>query len=231
MNTSNSEMALIPAGEFMMGGDTEDDHMPIHKVYVDSFYLDRYEVTNVQFQRYCQETDAEYPEYWGMEEFHCGPDFPDYPVVGVSWREAGDYAEWAGKRLPTEAEWEYAARGGLADNNYSYGGDADTSKANYSVKGREWKGTVPVGSYPPNGFGLFDMTGNVVEWVADFYDEDYYRNSPDKNPTGPEDGKFKVIRGGGWHSGSYCTRVYFRNALRSGWRDIAVGFRCARDAE
>ena len=228
---NNSDMVLIPAGEFIMGGDTEDDHLPAHKVYIDSFYIDKYEVTNAQFQKYCEETNAEYPEYWGMEEFHSGPDFPDHPVVGISWSEARDYAEWAGKRLLTEAEWEYAARGGLIDNNYSYGPESDTSKANYAVKGQKRKGCVPVGSYPPNGFGLYDMTGNVVEWVSDYYDKNYYKNSPNKNPSGPEDGKFKVIRGGGWHSGPYCTRVCFRNALRAGWRDIAVGFRCARDVE
>jgi iron(II)-dependent oxidoreductase len=227
----DKDMVMIPAGEFMMGGDTEDDHMPVHKVYIDSFYMDKYEVTNAQYRKYCEETGAEYPEYWDMEEFHCGPDFPDHPVVGISWSEAKKYAEWAGKRLPTEAEWEYAARGGSIDNNYSYGTESDTTKANYNVKGIKRKGTMPVGSYPPNGYGLYDMTGNVVEWVADYYDKDYYKSSPQKNPTGPEDGKFMVIRGGGWHSGAYCTRVYFRNALRSGWRDIAVGFRCARNVE
>lgn len=225
----NSVMVLVPSGEFMMGGESEDDHMPVHKVYIDSFFMDKYEVTNAQYQNYCDETGEPLPEFWGMDQFHCGPDFPDYPVVGINWSEANKYAEWAGKRLPTEAEWEYAARGGLVDNNYPYGPEADTSKACFTFKGVT-KGSMPVGSYPANGFGLHDMSGNVVEWVADYYDKDYYKISPENNPSGPEDGKFKVIRGGGWHSGPYCNRVYFRNALRSNWHDIAVGFRCARDA-
>jgi iron(II)-dependent oxidoreductase len=222
-------MVLIPAGEFMMGHDSEGDHSPVHKVYIDSFYMDKYEVTNAQFQKYCEETESNYPEYWGMEEFKSGPEFPNHPVVGISWSEANKYAEWAGKRLPTEAEWEYAAHGGLVDNNYPYGPEPDTSKARFTFEGKT-EGSMPVGSYPPNGFGLHDMSGSVVEWVSDYYDGEYYNNSPEKNPAGPEDGKFKVIRGGGWHSGPYCNRVYFRNALRSNWRDIAVGFRCAKDA-
>jgi len=222
-------MVLIPAGEFMMGGESEDDHMPVHKVYIDSFYLDKYEVTNAEYQKYCDETGEPLPEFWGMARFHCGPEFPNYPVVGISWSEANKYAEWAGKRLPTEAEWEYAARGGLVNNNYPYGTDADTSRARFTFEGKTG-GSLTVGSYPANGFGLHDMSGNVVEWVADYYDKDYYKVSPENNPAGPEDGKFKVIRGGGWHSGPYCNRVYFRNALRPNWHDIAVGFRCARDA-
>jgi iron(II)-dependent oxidoreductase len=224
-----SAMVLIPAGEFMMGHDSEGDHSPVHKVYIDSFYMDKYEVTNAQFQKYCEETESNYPEYWGMEEFKSGPEFPNHPVLGISWYEAVSYAEWAGKRLPTEAEWEYAARGGLIDNDYPYGPDADSSMANYTVSGVA-RGPMPVGSYPANGFGLHDMSGNVVEWVVDFYDDEYYAASPDKNPTGPEKGKFKVIRGGGWHTGPYCNRVYFRNALRSNWRDINIGFRCTKDA-
>jgi sulfatase modifying factor 1 len=148
----------------------------------------------------------------------------------VSWGDAQEYAEWCGKRLPTEAEWEYAGRGGLIGMNYPNGDTIDSTAANYFIKDAV-KGTVPVGSYPPNGFGLYDMAGNVVEWVSDYYDWDYYGVSPYENPQGPEKGKFRVIRGGGWHSGPYCNRVHFRSGLRGNWVDFNVGFRCVKNYE
>ncbi|UCD64008.1 MAG: formylglycine-generating enzyme family protein [Candidatus Zixiibacteriota bacterium] len=222
------ELVLIPGGEFLMGDSSDGDHAPAHAVHIDSFYIDRYEVTNAQFYRFCEETGHQLPEFWGKKDFHSGPDFPDYPVVGVSWSDAAAYAEWAGKRLPTEAEWEYAARGGLIGKRFPLGGKLDSTQANFTVGGVA-KGLVPAGSYPPNGYGLYDMAGNVVEWVFDRYSADYYAVSPGRNPQGPESGKFRVIRGGGWHSGPSCCRVYFRNALPANWRDFNVGFRCARD--
>jgi iron(II)-dependent oxidoreductase len=222
------EMVLIPAGEFRMGSDDEGDHAPVHAVTVDSFYIDRFEVTNAQYHAFCLDTGRGLPEFWGMDSFRSGPAHPDHPVVGVSWYDAAAYAEWAGKRLPTEAEWEYAARGGLAGAAYPNGDELSPSDANYTKS--EHGAPVAVGSYPPNGFGLHDAAGNVVEWVADWYASDYYSVSPNAGPTGPGDGKFRVIRGGGWHSGPGCNRVFFRNALPSNWRDINVGFRCARDA-
>jgi formylglycine-generating enzyme required for sulfatase activity len=220
---------LIPGGEFAMGVDSEGDHSPMHVVRVDSFYIDRTEVTNAQYHAFCKETDRHLPFFWGMEGFHCGPDYHDHPVVGVSWSDARAYAEWAGKRLPTEAEWEYASRGGLVGKEYPLGDELQPSAANY-VKS-ELGGTAPVGSYPPNGFGLHDMAGNVAEWVHDWYAADYYSMSPNADPEGPEDGRFKVIRGGGWHSGPSCNRVYFRNAIPPNWLDFNVGFRCARGIE
>lgn len=232
-----SDMVLIPAGEFIMGKDEEGktpDHSPAHSVHLDSFYLDKCEVTNAQYLAYCEQTGARLPEFWGMEEFRSGPDFPTHPVVGVSWTEARKYAEWAGKRLPTEAEWEYAARGGLVGADYPSGDELKPAAANYWL----WpelrstgKGLMPVASYAPTGYGLHDMAGNAAEWVSDAYGADYYDRSPDRNPTGPKGEKFRVIRGGGWHSGPGCVRVYYRNALPSNWRDFNVGFRCARDAE
>lgn len=222
------EMVLIPGGEFLMGSDAEGDCRPIHRVTIDPFYLAKYQVTNAQYGKFCEQTGHRLPAFWGMEGFRCGPSYPDHPVVGVSWNDAVAYAAEYGKRLPTEAEWEYAARGGRVGMNYPNGDTLRPSDGNYTKSGNG--GPVAVGHYPANGFGLFDMQGNVVEWVWDFYDASYYLSSSSANPRGPESGKFRVIRGGGWHSGPYCNRVYFRNALRAGWLDFNVGFRCAQDA-
>ena len=224
-----SEFVSIPAGKFRMGGDTEADHQPIHEVEISAFRMTKSHVTNAQYAAFCGATEHRLPEFWGQDRFHSGPDFPDHPVVGVSWMDAGAFAEWIGGRLPTEAEWEYAARGGLAGRAYPWGDEIDPSRANYARTGAT--GTKPVGSHPPNGFGLYDMSGNVVEWVADRYDPAYYARSPKADPRGPETGKHRVIRGGGWHSGPYCNRVYFRNALPANWVDISVGFRIAKDVD
>jgi sulfatase modifying factor 1 len=222
-----AEMVLIPGGEFLMGKDKAGDCSPAHKVRINSFYMDKCEVTNAQYSEFCEETGRQLPEFWGVKEFNSGVDFPNHPVVGISWSDARDYAEWAGKRLPTEAEWEYAARGGLVGMKFPNGDELDSSLANCTLA--DLGGTIAAGSFAPNGYGLHDMAGNVWEWVADYYDKDYYQASLYENPTGPEDGKFKVIRGGGWHSGPSCNTVYFRNALRSNWLDFAVGFRCVKD--
>ena len=221
------ELALIPGGEFLMGADSEGDHNPVHKVYIDTFYMDKYEVTNAKYLRFCQVTGHPHPEFWNREGFRCGLDYPNHPVAGVSWHDAVAYAVWCVTRLPTEAEWEYAARGGLAGMSYPTGETLRPSDGNYTKSGHG--GPVAVGSYPPNGFGLYDMQGNVVEWVLDFYDANYYASSPSANPQGPGSGKFRVIRGGGWHSGPYCNRVYYRNALPPNWVDFNVGFRCVKD--
>jgi formylglycine-generating enzyme len=217
----------IPAGEFKMGDNSAGDHHPVHNVQLNSFWLDKFEVTNARYAAFCKSTGHQLPQFWGMKEFHCGPDFPDYPVVGVSWGDAAAYAQWCGKRLPTEAEWEYAARGGLSEKKFPNGDDLTPKGANYA--NGETKGTLPVGQFPANGYGLHDMAGNVVEWVSDYYDKDYYSSSPVSNPKGPATGRFRVIRGGGWHSGPSCNRVYYRNALPQGWLDFNVGFRCAKD--
>ena len=227
MTNITEELALIPGGEFLMGSDLEGDHNPVHKVYIDTFYMDKYEVTNTKYLKFCKVTGHKLPEFWNMEGFRCGLDYPNCPVVGVSWHDAVEYAVWCGKRLPTEAEWEYAARGGLAGMSYPNGEALHPSDGNYTKSGKGCP--VAVGRYPPNGFGLYDMQGNVVEWVLDFYGPNYYSSSPSANPRGPSSGKFRVIRGGGWHSGPYCNRVYYRNALPPNWVDFNVGFRCAKD--
>ena len=225
---NDDAMILISAGEFIMGKNTiaPSDWQPEHRVVVDSFYMDKYEVTNQQYYNFCIETNNPLPEFWGLREFKSGLDFPDYPVVGVSSIDADKYARWSGKRLPTEAEWEYAARGGLEGKNFPFGDQVDSTKVNY---GSKYKGILKVGSFQPNGYGLYDITGNVWEWTSDFYGSDYYSVSPDENPKGPAGGRFKVIRGGSWHSGAMCVQTYYRNGLSPSWVDFAVGFRCAKD--
>jgi sulfatase modifying factor 1 len=227
MIDGTEELVLIPGGEFQMGADSEGDHHPVHKVHLDAFYIGRYEVTNTQYLRFCQATEHRLPFFWRMAGFRCGPDFPHHPVVGVSWRDAAAYAAWCGKRLPTEAEWECAARGGLAGQDFPNGQTIEPGDGNYARS--DERGPVAVGSYPPNSYGLYDMQGNVVEWVWDWYAADYYVRSPMVNPRGPESGRFRVIRGGGWHSGATCNRVYYRNALPPNWLDFNVGFRCVKD--
>jgi sulfatase modifying factor 1 len=213
-----AELALISGGEFLMGADSKGDHSPVHKVRLDSFYMDRYEVTNAQYLKFCQATGHRLPQFWGMSGFRCGPGYSNHPVVGVSWWDAADYAEW-----------EYAARGGLAGLDFPNSDSLDPSEGNYNKSGKG--GPVAVGSYRANGFGLHDMQGNVVEWVADCYEAAYYASSPAVNPQGPEDGRFRVIRGGGWHSGASCNKVYYRNGLPPNWVDFNVGFRCVKELE
>ncbi|MBU8921179.1 MAG: formylglycine-generating enzyme family protein [Bacteroidales bacterium] len=226
----DSSMVLIPSGEFIMGKDSERgyDFSPAHKVIVDPFFMDKHEVTNGEYLLFCESTGHNLPEFWNTDLFRSGEDYSDYPVIGISWGSAKKYAEWAGKRLPTEAEWEYAARGGLIDKDYPNGDEWTKERARQDATG--WKNLVePVGKYEPNGYGLYDMGGNVWEWVSDRYSGDYYKISPSDNPAGPEDGSFRVIRSGSWHSGPMCKKVYFRKGLPGNWCDFAVGFRCAKD--
>jgi len=220
---------LIPGGEFLMGKPDGKDGLLPHTVRVASFHLDQHEVTNAQYLVFCEATGRKLPIFWELERFRSGPNFPDHPVVGVSNGDAKAYAKWIGRRLPTEAEWEFAARGGLAGKKYDTGDDLPDSSAN--TKSAKLGGPVAVASFRPNAYGLYDMVGNVREWVSDYYSDSYFAESPEDNPTGPEKGTQRVIKGGGWFSGTGCNRVHVRNALAGSWGDFNVGFRCARDVE
>lgn len=230
---SGRKMARIPEGSFDMGRDVKDGDPeakniddPRHRVQVDAFYLDVTPVTNAEYFRFCQATRHRLPFLWGMREFRSGLEWPDHPVVGVSHRDAQAFANWLGLRLPSEAEWEWAARGGLSGKAYPNGDDLKPEDAHFAPHA---KGPERVGQLPPNGYGLFDMVGNVAQWVTDFYDKDYYRQSPERNPKGPSTGRFRVIRGGGWYAGKSCNSVFYRNALPQNWVDFNLGFRCAKD--
>jgi sulfatase modifying factor 1 len=228
VQSQEKDMVLIPSGEFTMGRNSANptDWQPEHRVSITSFYMDKYEVTNKEYYEFCVQTKTPLPYFWGMPEFRSGMDYPDYPVVGISYGEADRYAKWAGKRLPTEAEWEYAAKGGLENVKYPWGDEIDSLKVNY---GRKYKGILKIGTFKPNGYGLYDIVGNVWEWTSDNYSDSYYSISPKQDPKGPVRGRFKVIRGGSWHSGAMCIQLYYRNGLSSGWVDFAVGFRCVKD--
>lgn len=221
-------MVLIPAGEFLMGnGDTRAPYneKPPHTVYVDAFYMDATEVTNRQYKAFLDATGHSKPRYWNNSRFNQ----PDQPVVGVTWEDAMQYAAWAGKRLPTEAEWEYAARGGLNAMQYPWGSEDAKGRACYGqpfVSGKP----CPVGSFSPNGYGLYDMAGNVAEWCSDWYRPDAYKDARSNNPTGPAKTSQKVIRGGSWYEDAYYIRCSARKGLGPGTYSNAVGFRCVKSA-
>ncbi len=229
-----TEMKLIPGGEYTMGKNSESKsentpYSPAHKVIVDSFYIDVYEVTNIEYYNFCKKTGHILPEFWGTDKYRSGLKYPDYPVIGVSKKDAKKYAEYAGKRLPTEAEWELAARGGLVDKNYSNGDKFNSCINLDSISKKGARHPYNVSSGNQNKFGLYGMCGNAREWVSDIYDKNYYKHSPVKNPKGPKKGRLTVVRGGGWKSGSGCKKVFIRNAVRGTWVDIAIGFRCVKD--
>ncbi len=190
-NIENTDMVLIPAGAFQMGSnDGEDNERPVHTIYLDAFYIDKYEVTNAQYKKFVDANPewrkdripAKYHTSYYLYDWNRN-DYPpgkgNHPVTHVSWYAAMAYSKWAGKRLPTEAEWEKAARGGLSGKEYPWGNSMDSSMAGYNSS----INTTPVGSYPANGYGLYDMSGNVFEWCLDEYNWDFYLTSPYRNPV------------------------------------------------
>ena len=250
----SASMVLISPGHFQMGANENEDESfmkdahPAHSVELDAFYMDMFEVTIGQYKKFSQITGHRTLPNW-VSEFSSTD---NHPVVGVSWGDAVAYAKWAGKRLPTEAEWEYAARGGLRDRRYPWGNDKPNgSQCNYADQNANavltqgnpdfswadlgvddgYSTTAPVGSFPPNGFGLYDMAGNVYEWCADWYKKDYYSQSPTKKPTGPNSGEWRVLRGGSWSNDLNLLRVATRGAFYPGSRLNSNGFRCVSNVD
>ena len=228
----------VPAGEFEMGSENGDENeRPVHLVYLDAYWMDQTEVTNEMYAS-CVQTgvctaprpsnSSHRPKYYGH------PIYGDYPVINVSWDDAVDYCEWVDRRLPTEAEWEKAARGGLGGKEYPWGdeypicepGAGNGARYDDSL-GCDNTDTIRVGSYRANGYGLYDMAGNVGEFVVDWYADDYYQNSPTNNPQGPASGIFRVIRGGSWGFDAKGLRSAYRDKISTSWNYL--GFRCADD--
>jgi formylglycine-generating enzyme required for sulfatase activity len=245
-------MVYVPAGEFLMGSaDTDlkaaEDEQPQHTVYLDAFWIDRTEVTNLQYAAFlnawgdyrgrcggrdCIETKVEdHDSHILLQEgrFAVEPGFEDHPVVEVTWHGSQAYCEWAGVRLPTEAEWEKAARG-TSGQLYPWGdGRPNCSRAQYGdCEGKtEPVGTRPAGASP---YGAQDMSGNVWEWVADWYDAGYYASSPPENPPGPDSGERRAFRGGSWGYPGAFIRAADRARNRPEYAGFNLGFRCAADA-
>ncbi len=230
-----AEMVLVPAGEFLMGSKDDDklagaNEKPQHKVNLDSYYIYKTEVTVVQYRKFCEATKRAMPKEpsWKWQDTH--------PIVNVTWDDAVAYAKWAGVNLPTEAQWEKAARG-TDGRIYPWGNKWDETKcANWSNSGEgdTPKGTHSDGSFPAGAspYGMMDMAGNVWEWCADWYGADYYKTAPAKNSTGPATGSFHVLRGGSWYNGyGDYYGIVNRGACRSGRYpgncDIIIGLRCA----
>ena len=244
-------MALIPAGEFEMGSNnTSAGERPVHTVYVDAFYIDKHEVTNAEYAAFLNAkgrhgegeivwykldpTDIRIEHVDGV--YRVDPMYMNHPVVRVSWYGAMAYARWVGKRLPTEAEWEKAARGGLVGKTYPWGNTIDITNANY---GNTVGYTTAVGSYPANGYGLYDMGGNVWEWCLDAHDRYFYRSSPSRNPIagGPMQSILdnytnlnipRTIRGGAFFLGASFVRVTIRYKEDPSSTNPRLGFRCVR---
>jgi len=235
---------LVSAGSFEMGNNHgKPDEQPVHTVTLDAFYIDKYEVTNAHYAACVDAGVCDPPSRTDSEtrtSYYGNPQYDDYPVIGVTWFAAQTYCEWRGGRLPTEAEWEKAARG--PDGRlYPWGDDFDPNRLNYcdlNCDGIPWADlehndgyadTAPVGSYV-NGvspYGAYDMAGNVWEWVGDWYDPDYYSISPTENPLGASSGEQRVMRGGGIFEEPYYTRTTKRRQFTADVWSTSAGIRCA----
>ncbi len=228
-----SNMMLVPAGPFIRGTALGGyDESPERVITLDAYAIDRYEITNQQYQSFVASTGhrkAAPPSRYAKNLARMQG--PDQPVVYVSWDDAKEYCAWAGKRLPTEAEWEKAMRG-TDGRLWPWGNQANGLAANLGLPdGHEV--TAPVGTFTRDisPFGVADGTGNVMEWVADWYEENAYRDAADQNPTGPEFGVFRVLRGGGYTNHGTDVRITSRSKMVPDFRDETIGFRCAKSVD
>ncbi|HKN86445.1 MAG TPA: formylglycine-generating enzyme family protein [Nitrospiraceae bacterium] len=238
-----ARMILVPAGPFPMGvpkGDRDGgrDEYPRHEVMLDNYFIDIYEVTHGRYAEFVKATGhraPENPKYPKRTLWHdrLSDSLAERPVINVDWQDAEAYCRWAGKRLPTEAEWEKAARG-TDDRRFPWGNVEPTHKhLNFNQQWQGEKTLMPVGSYEAgkSPFGAYDMAGNVWEWVADWYDPLYYEKSPATNPKGPDTGTYKVLRSSGWSVETPLVRLFTRVKSDPTNRNDSTGFRCAADAK
>ena len=222
-------MALVPAGEFIMGSWTGDaDERPVRRVYLDAYFFDKDQLTVGEYAKFLDATSHGAPPEWNImsRTMH-----RNRPVVNVDWADAAAYCTWAGKRQPTEAEWEKAARG--TDGRTYPWGDEPPTKFHGNMNKELWNnhmGLTPVGIFEggKSAYGVNDMAGNVWEWVSDWYDDDYYSTAPLRNPTGPATGLSKVVRGGSWGSGPEGLRSAERETHMPSFQGYGTGFRCAK---
>jgi sulfatase modifying factor 1 len=213
---SQSDLVELPGGEFLMGQDDgRDEERPAHRVRVAPFRLCKHQVTNAEYHAFCKATAREHHHEFGG---------PEHPATSVNWFDAVAYCHWAHVRLPTEAEWEFAARGGFEQRLYPWGNELPLIAPDRFQHGPE-----PVMLAEPNGYGLFDMCHNVHEWCSDWYDPGYYAVSPADNPKGPEHGKRRSSRGGAWRHHIKVSRCAARSSIPPEFRYADYGFRVAAD--
>lgn len=198
------------------------DDRPPHEVTISAFWMDAREVTHAQYAEFVAARKHRAPYHWLDGKIPAG--LENVAVYNVSWDDAKAYCEFRGGRLPTEAEWERAARGGLDQQDYPWGDKFDGKALRSGVV----TGPGEVGQYPPNAFGLYDMAGNVSEWTADYFDREYYAHSPAADPLGPDHGTYRIIRGGAWSDSPARVTVFFRNWVGPSQRQPNIGIRCAR---
>jgi sulfatase modifying factor 1 len=229
-----SALVHIPAGWFLMGCDTgQENENPSHRVWVDEFLLAARQVTNADYGRFLRDTVFPPPPFWSDPEFN----HPEQPVVGVSWHEAIRYCKWLSAsapgnfRLPTEAEWERAAREGRHDALFPWGDTPPQSRPGYGDRCAGWwkTGPEPVGGGEPNAYGLYNMCDNVHEWCSDWYAPAYYAVSPERNPRGPETGERRASRGGSWRHHIKISRCAARSSIPPEFKYADYGFRVACD--
>ena len=227
--SQDQSMAVVPAGEFTMGSSTgQPDEQPAHRVYLNAFSMDKHHVSVGQYARFLDATSHETPPDWSIMNQSRNQ---KRPIVNVDWADADAYCKWAGKRLATEAEWEKAARG--TDGRIYPWGNQLPARIHANFNNEQWSNhwvLTPVGSFEEgkSPYGIYDMAGNVWEWVSDWYDQDYYKTSPSQNPTGPPKGGHKVIRGGSWGSNADGLRSAERETHLPSFRGFGTGFRCAK---
>jgi len=224
------EMVEIPEGPFKMGSTNGDyDEAPEHQVYLATFYIDKYEVTQAEYDRFVRATKRGKPFVPVFDDDISKILNPALAAMGMSWSDAVAYCQWAGKRLPTEAEWEKASKG-EGSRKYPWGDTLTQKHANLEGEEDGYKYLAPPGKFEAGRipYGLYDMAGNVAEWVHDTYDDKYYAKTPYRDPKGPEEGQNKVIRGGSWRESPHGARVAKRFQAKLWRTDATIGFRCAK---